>query len=106
MTNNLGKTLKGRRRLKDLTLTQVSSAAGISVSHLGRIERGERFPSGHILRKLAEPLGFSEIELFRIAGLIEEEKVGEDNRIIKFKIEMMKEITDTLFRLLEKVDNL
>jgi len=105
MANNLGKTLKGRRRLKDLTLTQVSSMAEISVSHLGRIERGERFPSGPILRKLAEPLGFSEIELFRIAGLIGE-KVGEDNRIIKFKIEMMKEITDTLFRLLEKVDNL
>lgn len=44
--------------------------AGISSSHLGRIERGERFPSARILRKIAKPLGFEENELFTLAGYL------------------------------------
>lgn len=44
--------------------------SGISSSHLGRIERGERFPSGHILRKIAKPLGLEESELFSQAGFL------------------------------------
>ena len=44
--------------------------AGISASHLGRIERGERFPSARILRKIARPLGFEEGELFTLAGYL------------------------------------
>ena len=42
----------------------------VSASHLGRIERGERFPSAHILRKIAGPLGFEENELFTLAGYL------------------------------------
>ena len=44
--------------------------SGVSPSHLGRIERGERFPSAAILRKLAKPLGFEEDELFTLAGYL------------------------------------
>jgi len=44
--------------------------SGVSSSHLGRIERGERFPSAHILRKIAKPLGFEEDKLFRLAGYL------------------------------------
>ena len=44
--------------------------SGVSASHLGRIERGERFPSAHILRKIAKPLGFGEDELFTLAGYL------------------------------------
>lgn len=44
--------------------------SGVSTSELGRIERGERFPSVTILRKLAEPLGFGEGELFIFAGYL------------------------------------
>ena len=44
--------------------------AGVSASHLGRIERGERFPSGSVLRKIARPLGFEEDELFTLAGYL------------------------------------
>ena len=42
----------------------------MSASHLGRIERGERFPSAHILRRIAGPLGFDENELFTLAGYL------------------------------------
>ena len=44
--------------------------AGVSASHLGRIERGERFPSGAVLRRIAGPLGFEEDELFTLAGYL------------------------------------
>ena len=42
----------------------------MSPSHLGRIERGERYPTAHVLRKLAEPLGLKELELFVSANFL------------------------------------
>ncbi len=68
--NDLGKMLKQRRVMTALTLQELSRAASVSASHLGRIERGERFPSGRTLRKLARPLGFEESELFTFAGYL------------------------------------
>jgi transcriptional regulator with XRE-family HTH domain len=68
--NNLGEMLKQRRLSLSLTLGKISAMCGVSVSHLGRIERGERFPSGSILRRIAKPLGFEEDELFTLAGYL------------------------------------
>ncbi|MDO9579169.1 MAG: helix-turn-helix transcriptional regulator [Bacteroidales bacterium] len=68
--NDLGKILKQRRVMIPMTLQELSRAAGVSSSHLGRIERGERFPSAHILRRLAKPLGFAESELFMLANFL------------------------------------
>lgn len=53
-----------------MTLRELAAMANISSSHLGRIERGERFPSAHILRRIAKPLGFEEEELFTLAGYL------------------------------------
>jgi len=70
-TNNaLRKMLKQQRLMTDLTLRQLSASSGVSASHIGRIERGERFPSAHILQKIAIPLGFEENELFTLAGYL------------------------------------
>ena len=68
--NNLGKILKQQRISVPLTLQELATTSGVSSSHLGRIERGERFPSAHILRKVAKPLGFDEDELFTLAGFL------------------------------------
>ena len=65
--NTLGETIKQHRILLSLTLQELAVKSGISASHLGRIERGERFPSAHILQKIAKPLGFGEDELFTLA---------------------------------------
>ena len=73
MTNNgnyLGKILNQRRVMIPLTLRGLAAISGISSSYLGRIERGERFPSASILRKVAKPLGFKESELFYSAGYL------------------------------------
>lgn len=56
--------------MMSLTLGELAGKSGVSASHLGRIERGERFPSGRILRRLAKPLSFEENELFALAGYL------------------------------------
>jgi transcriptional regulator with XRE-family HTH domain len=69
-SNDLGEIIRQGRITQRLTLSQLSAASGVSSSHLGRIERGERYPSGSILRRIAEPLGFEENELFTLAGYL------------------------------------
>ena len=68
--NNLGKIIKQQRMAALLTLRELAAESDVSASHLGRIERGERFPSAHILRRIAKPLGFEEGELFSLAGYL------------------------------------
>ncbi len=53
-----------------MTLSELAAASGVSASHLARIERGERFPSAHILQRIAKPLNFEENELFTLAGYL------------------------------------
>jgi len=53
-----------------LTLRELSAKSGVSESHLARVERGGRFPSAGILRKIAKPLDFSERELFALADYL------------------------------------
>jgi len=66
----LGEVIRQQRVTIPLTLQELANLADVSPSHLGRIERGERFPSARILRKIAKPLGFEEDELFTLAGYL------------------------------------
>ena len=75
--NNLGKILKQRRQATGLTLYEVSKGSGVSTSYLGRIEKGDRFPSAEILKKIAEPLGYNETEIFTLAGYMTQTEGGE-----------------------------
>lgn len=68
--NHLRRIIKQQRISLPITLQELASKSGVSASHLGRIERGERFPSAHILQKIAKPLGFEEDELFTLAGYL------------------------------------
>ena len=65
---NLGRIIKQQRLISGLTLRELADSSGVSSSHIGRIERGERFPSAHVLRHIARHLGFGEEELFSLAG--------------------------------------
>ena len=69
-SHKIGKTLKQRRLMLDLTLCELADKSGVSASHLARIERGERFPSGHILRKIAGALDLDESLLMTMAGYL------------------------------------
>jgi len=68
--NNLGKIIRQRRVTVPLTLQELAVMSGVSQSHLGRIEKGGRFPSARVLRRIAKPLGFEEDELFALAGYL------------------------------------
>jgi len=69
-SKHLGRTLKQQRVTIPLTLHELAAKSGVSASHLGRIEKGTRFPSASILQKIAKPLGFDEDELFTLAGYL------------------------------------
>jgi transcriptional regulator with XRE-family HTH domain len=74
--SDLGKIIKQQRVKVPLTLQELAGESGVSSSHLGRIERGERFPSARILRRIAKPLGFDEDELFTLAGFLSPQTSG------------------------------
>ena len=74
----LGEILRRQRVSIPLTLQELSASSGVSSSHLGRMERGERFPSASILRRIARPLGFEEDELFTLAGYLSPHTSGID----------------------------
>jgi transcriptional regulator with XRE-family HTH domain len=87
MSNNisdLGKILKQQRINTPLTLQELAAESGVSSSHLGRIERGERFPSARILRKIAKPLGFSEDELFTLAGFLSPQTSAAEESVSRY----------------------
>ncbi len=75
--NEIGKTLKQRRLVIPLTLRGLAARSGVSQSHIARVERGERFPSGHILRKIAKPLGLDESLLMVTAGYLSPQSSSE-----------------------------
>jgi transcriptional regulator with XRE-family HTH domain len=67
---DIGKVLKQRRRSLLLTIREISEKSGVSASHLSRIEKGNRFPSASVLRRIAEPLGYEELDLMMEAGYL------------------------------------
>ena len=95
--------IKEQRQAKGLTLHQLSLASGVSSSHLARIERGERFPSGYILQRLAKPLGLGEIELLKLAGVLPAD--ASDQRIDRLKAELKRDIAHALVTLYRKIDS-
>jgi len=69
-SNELGQMLKARRLMMPLTLKELTAGSGVSSSHLVRIEKGQRFPSARILRRLAKPLDIDESQLLIMAGYL------------------------------------
>jgi len=68
--------MKQQRLAVPLTLRELATVSGVSTSHLGRIERGERFPSAGTLKRIARPLGFTEDKLFTLAGFLSPSSEG------------------------------
>jgi len=81
MANKLGTMLRERREEKGLSQVKLGKLSGLHHAHIARIERGERFPKGSTLRKLAEPLGFSEFELCKLAGFISQDAVDRVDKV-------------------------
>lgn len=80
---HLGKIIKQQRVSLSLTLQELAAKSEVSASHLGRIERGERFPSAHVLQRIAKPLSFGEDELFTLAGYLSPQTAAQE-KVITF----------------------
>jgi len=82
--NHLGAIIKQQRISLSLTLQELAAKSTVSASHLGRIERGERFPSAHILQRIAKPLAFEEDELFTLAGYLSPQSSGITEKVATY----------------------
>ena len=85
--NDLGEMLKQRRLMIPLTLQELASIAKVSSSHLGRIERGERFPSARILRKIASSIQMEEAELMSLAGYLSSEPASAPENVVCMRLD-------------------
>lgn len=68
---DLGEYVREQRENAQLSVRQLSAAAGISNPYLSQIERGLRRPSAEILQALASGLRISVESLYERAGLLE-----------------------------------
>jgi len=73
-----GRIIEQQRTVAGLTRRELSTMSGVSSSHLGRVERGERFPSAHVLKRIAKPFGFEESELLALAGYLTSPSIKPD----------------------------
>ena len=76
---NLGSIVRAHRKRVGLSLAGLSAKSGVSLSHLGRIENAQRYPSTKVLRKIAKPLNLDEKELFNLAGYLPVEQSAKPN---------------------------
>jgi len=81
LNSEFGKMLRQQRHMIELTLGKLAAKSGVSTSHLARIEKGNRFPSAGILRKIAEPLHFGETELLILAGYLSPEHEAQPSNL-------------------------
>jgi len=95
-SKNLGRIIKQQRIAIPLTLTELSARSGVSPSHLSRIEKGERFPSAHILQRIARLLGFEENELFALAGYLSPQPSTEARETTKNNTRQLDPITTSM----------
>jgi transcriptional regulator with XRE-family HTH domain len=65
LKDNLGKNIKFFRSLKGLSQADLAERAGISITFLSNIERGNNFPLPRTLCSLAKTLEVEVFELFK-----------------------------------------
>ncbi len=64
MKQQIGKRLRELRQRKGLTQKELAEIAGVDYTYIGKIERGEQFPSLKVLIKFAECFALSIDRLF------------------------------------------
>jgi transcriptional regulator with XRE-family HTH domain len=92
--NNIGEIIREHRNSIPLSLGKLSRISGVSTSHLGRIEIGQRVPSARILQLVAEPLGFHPNELLVLPGYLTPEPSvlpKERNNELRAELNMLLE---------------
>ena len=68
---SVGEYIREQRAAAQLSLRQLSKAAGVSNPYLSQVERGLRKPSAEILAQIAKALQISAESLYVRAGILE-----------------------------------
>ncbi len=68
---SVGEYIREQRSAAQLSLRQLSQAAGVSNPYLSQVERGLRKPSAEILAQIAKALQISAESLYVRAGILE-----------------------------------
>ena len=66
----LAQNIKKYRKIRGFSQEGLAEKAGTSTTHIGMIEIGKKFPSVHMLEKIAEALGIDTPELFSVGTVI------------------------------------
>jgi len=74
----LGDFIRAQRQMANLSLRQLSTLAEVSNPYLSQVERGLHEPSVRVLRSIADALNVSAETLLEQAGLIGNDKSGDD----------------------------
>jgi transcriptional regulator with XRE-family HTH domain len=74
--SELGDFIRMQRQLSQLSLRQLAELSDVSNAYLSQLERGLYQPSAQVLKNLAAALELSAEELYRRAGLLDEEDGG------------------------------
>jgi transcriptional regulator with XRE-family HTH domain len=64
------------RKARGMTLGDLAPRAGLTIGHLGNLERGDRELTKPVMERLAAALGYEQADLLNVAegGLTEEER--------------------------------
>ena len=105
---NIGKIIQEQRKGVSLSLNQLSKISGVSVAHLGRVEKGQRAPSPRILQKIVKPLGFDLNELLIMAGYLSPDPsaLSEEQRDkLRAELNMLLERVESDSKRIRKIVN-
>ena len=70
---DLGDFIRMQRQLSHMSLRQLAELSDVSNAYLSQLERGLYQPSAQVLKNLASALELSAEELYRRAGLLDED---------------------------------
>lgn len=76
----LGRTIRGLRKGRKLSQTELAEGAGVSLMTISRIERGEHDPHIKTLARIARALGVSMLDVLRSSGYSEDEDGDQESR--------------------------
>jgi transcriptional regulator with XRE-family HTH domain len=79
MRNSMGPRIRELRIERGMTLDELAKAAGISASHLSRLERGQTAPSFKVAADIAERIGVRPSDL----AVIQREQSDVDAALIE-----------------------
>ncbi len=65
LAQKVGPNLKHQRQRRKISQQELAHSAGLSVSYISMLERGERLPPLDTLEKLAQVLKVNAVELLR-----------------------------------------